>query len=108
MLSLHSRAHLEALLIAFVLLDPDLLLAVDASRLSPAAVALVSFAADDNTAARASLGFAITDEYQSRLALRVDALTFEELRYYPMDTLLGLVNALPALAVRGRTARRVA
>jgi hypothetical protein len=95
-----SRPHLEPLLIARVLLDPELADRVDDTRLSPAALALLDFAAAENTLARAALGYGATDEYQQRLAQRVGHLTLDELLFYPTDTLVGLINALPRIAAR--------
>ena len=94
-----ARPHLEALLVARVLLDPELADHVDDTRLSPAAQQLVDFAADENTAARVTLWLGVTDEFQARLAKRVDALTLEELRYHPTATLVALINQLPQLGV---------
>lgn len=103
-----ARPHLEALLVARVLLDPELADHVDDTRLSPAAQQLVAFAAEDNTAARATLWLGVADEFQARLVRRVDALTLEELRYYPTATLVALINQLPHLAAahhrKGRAA----
>lgn len=94
-----SRAHLEACLVARVLLDPDLADHVDDTRLSPAAQQLVGFAANHNAVACASLLLGAEDEYQVRLARRVDALTLEQLRFFPAATLVALINQLPRLGV---------
>lgn len=103
-----TRAHLEALLIAFVLLDPELLDRVDDTRLSPAAHALCAFAATHNVGARACLQLGVEDEYQERLALRVGRLTMDELCWYPVWLLVELVNQLPQLAVTLDAMRRSA
>lgn len=103
-----TRAHLEAVLVARVLLDPGLIECVDRSRLSPAADALCAYAAEENAGARVALQLAVEDEYQARLATRVDRLTFEELRWYPAATLVELVNQLPQLATTLDAMRRSA
>lgn len=92
-----TRPHLEALLVARVLLDPATAIGVDRARLSPAANALLDYAVEENTAARAALQLAATDEYQLRLADRVDRMTLEDLRFFPITTLIELVNQLPRL-----------
>lgn len=97
---LARRPHLEPLLIARVLLDPELADCVDETRLSAAAHALLDFAAADNTLARAALGNGVADEYQHRLAQRVGQLTMDELLFYPTATLVGLINALPQIAAK--------
>lgn len=100
-----SRAHLEACLVARVLLDPELADHVDDTRLSPAAKALVAYAAEDNRLACASLLLGAEDEYQARLATRADAVTLEDLRFFPAATLVALINQLPRLGVSSRASR---
>jgi hypothetical protein len=100
-----SRAHLEALTLAYVLQDPDVADALDFPRLSPAAAALIEFAVDYNELARAEIGLRVNDQFRARLARRMLALTVEQLCYFPRDTVVALVNALPVIgAERARTA----
>jgi hypothetical protein len=99
-----SRAHLEAVLVALALLNPALADGVDVERLSAAAAGLLAFVTDDNTTARACLHLGAEDEYQARLATRVDQLTLEELRFFPALTVVALVNTLPVLGAKRRKA----
>jgi hypothetical protein len=100
-----SRAHLEALALAYVLQDPGVAEALEFQRLSPSAAALIAFAADENTLARAAIGLVVSDAFRARLAKRAFALTIEELLFFPRDTVVALVNALPVVgAERARSA----
>ena len=101
--ALLQRAHLEALLVALVLHRPRLAGRVQAERLSPAAIALVRFCVDRHDVARISLYSGVADEYQYRLARRTLELTLEEQLFFPASTLIGLVNALPAISATRRT-----
>jgi hypothetical protein len=103
-----TRVHLEAVLIARAVLDPAVADDVDETRLSPAALALLHYAADDNVSARASVLAGAVDEFSARLAQRVERLTIADLTFWPLSVQVALVNQLPRLGTRPTVARRVA
>lgn len=115
-----ERAHLEAVLLARVLLDPELAGAVALDRLSPAALTLLLAAVQDPAGAGGAGLLAVAvpsgdrtqDAFVVRLAKRVEALSLLDLTFYPRETLLALVNRLPVLhadrdALDARLARAI-
>ena len=102
-----ARAHLEALLLARVVLDPTFGEMVDPARLSPAAQLLLDAAmALPATAGAAGLlaaaeptDCAESNRFVVRLVQRVERLALLEITYFPAHVLAGLVNALPVLGV---------
>lgn len=100
-----TRVHLEAVLIATVGARRDLadsiLASVDQQRLSPAAWALLVQLTDTVEAKRARGEFLPNDSIRTHtkaqvaLADRVEAVTFGEMCFHPLDTLIALVNQLP-------------
>jgi hypothetical protein len=111
-----TRAHLEAVLIARVLLDPALADDVELDRLSPAALKLV-FAAVGNAELAGGAGGLLAvaepsgdpaaDAFVVRLADRVEALTLLDLTLFSRALLLALVHTLPPLhADRAELRRR--
>ncbi len=103
-----ERAHLETLLVALALIDESLVDAVDESRLSPAANALLDLIAATPFAARADLPASAQtfagDEYVMRLATRVTALSVGEMVEFSRDTVTGLCNRLPAISAKRNAA----
>ena len=100
-----TRAHLEALLVGHVAVRhdwaPTVLARVDRDRLSPAAWALLEQIARPIPDGGARPGDVRTaTEGQTRLADRVEAVMLGDLFLWPLETVLGLVNQLPARPVR--------
>jgi hypothetical protein len=97
---LFERKHLEALLVARTLLDPTFADDVDETRLSQSANALLDYIDYSPILARNALDAGAADEYQLQLAKRAKQLTAEELAYFEPQTLVALVNKLPAIGAR--------
>lgn len=102
-----TRAHLEALLIARVLLDPSLAECVDDARLSPSAQRLMDAVLDTPHIAGAAGLLAATDptddpvanSFIVRLAKRVESLALRDVAVCSIDELVGHINRLPRLGL---------
>jgi hypothetical protein len=91
-----SRAHLEALVVAMAIVRPEaraqLLRRVDRDHASPACWALLEQLAGTTQLVRP------TTDGQHALADRAELITIAELLDFSLETLIGLVNALPTRA----------
>jgi hypothetical protein len=104
-----TRAHLEATVVAIAAVRPDLRAdlceRVDPLRISRAALALLEQLATTQTeriereellADRHQDGWVWAEtKAQQELMTRVDAITVDDLFFWPLDVLLSLVNQLP-------------
>lgn len=112
--TLLTRPHLEATLVALAAVRPDLrrelLERVDPLHASPAAVGLLEQLATTQ-AERLDRGELFANRHedgcvwaetkaQQELMVRVDAITIQDLFFWPVDVLLSLVNQLPERAQR--------
>lgn len=95
-----ERGHLEALLVARTLLDAAFADDVFSECLSPAALALLDYVVTDPILASNCLTYGARDDYQRRLAERVDRLTVPDLLFFDPATLVALVNQLPPIGAR--------
>lgn len=89
-----ERKHLEALVVARAIVAPDpaeILERLDRAIVSPAVFALVEQLLDDSDPV-----VWFRTKGQADLAARAESLSLRELLEYPLETLLGLVNGLPA------------
>lgn len=97
---LEERKHLEAVLVGRRRLDPAFGDGVVAECLSPAAIALLDFIAEEPMIAHLALEAGAFDEYQQRLARRAAALTCDELSFFEESELVAMINRLPAIGRR--------
>ena len=99
------RAHLEAILLARVMLDPSLEAFIDRRVLSPAADLLLDAALDDPEVCLGSGLLCRTrppanddaKRFCVRLAKRVDQLSLREIGFFSLLALLAFVNSLPRM-----------
>lgn len=99
-----TRRHLEALVVAraIVAADPAPILdRLDRGVVSPAVVALVEQLLEDDDAP-----VRVRTKGQRELADRAEAITLGEILFYPLDTLLGLVNGLTPHATQPKAWER--
>lgn len=98
----YPRAMSEALLVAHVLLDPELLAYVDLTRLSGGCRTLLGLVESEEFVVRGAGLVAASewtgDPYAVRLAERVVRLPLGDLAEWTRETVVGLANSLPPLS----------
>jgi len=117
------RRALEALLVAHVLINPQLLERRTAPRLTPAARAVLDIVRANHTSARINGPLTVALRLLrltrghwprgvhawdvARIAQRAERLTLDELVYLPTETILRLLDSHPRTASRKTKADRI-